>query len=103
MFTLKLPIIITLISLLPLYILIMHFIVLNVGLYEFAKKYLLKYPWWMPFKLAVTFFPYQLLLGYSALRAVIRESMHKTGWEKTRHVNAHRATQTIKISNSPNI
>jgi len=93
MFTVKLPILITLLSLLPLYILTMHLVVLNVGLYEFTKKYSFKYPRWMPFKIIITFLPFQILLGISAVRAVIREFRKKTSWEKTVHVNAHRSVQ----------
>lgn len=93
MFTVKLPILITLLSLLPLYILTMHLIVLNVGLYEFTKKYSFKYPRWIPIKVIVTFLPFQILLGISAIRAVIREFRKKTSWEKTVHVNAHRSVQ----------
>ncbi|HYE60145.1 MAG TPA: glycosyltransferase [Candidatus Kapabacteria bacterium] len=90
MFTVKLPILLTLLSLLPLYLLMIHFVVLNVGLYEFTKKYGMKYPWYMPMKVGLTFIPFQLLLGVSAVRAVYRELAKQTTWEKTEHVNAHR-------------
>ncbi|MFA6427699.1 MAG: glycosyltransferase [Candidatus Magasanikbacteria bacterium] len=92
-FTVKLPILVTLLSILPLYMLVINFIVLNIGLYEFTKKYNLKYPRWIMFKLLITFLPYQIILGYSSLRAVVREMRHKNTWEKTAHVNAHRAVQ----------
>ena len=91
MFQMKLPLLITMISLLPFYNLVMHFIVLNIGLYEFTKKFHLPYPWWMPLKLAVTFIPFQLGLGVGAIRALYRELLKNTAWEKTRHVNAHRS------------
>jgi glycosyltransferase XagB len=35
-------------------------------------------------------FPYHLLLGAAALRAVLRERRGERGWEKTAHVGAHR-------------
>jgi cellulose synthase/poly-beta-1,6-N-acetylglucosamine synthase-like glycosyltransferase len=37
-------------------------------------------------------FPYHLLLGAAALRAVLRERRGERGWEKTAHVGAHRQT-----------
>ena len=40
MFQMKLPLLITMISLLPFYNLVMHFIVLNIGLYEFTKNFI---------------------------------------------------------------
>jgi hypothetical protein len=39
-----------------------------------------------------TFMPYQLILGFSAVRAVYRELQREHGWEKTDHVGAHRAS-----------
>lgn len=93
-FTVKLPILMALISMLPLYILIMHFVILNIGLHEFTRKYNIKYPLWMPLKLAVTFIPFQLVLGYSALRAVYRDRKNNNTWEKTEHLNAHRPLES---------
>lgn len=89
-FTVKMPILFTLLSMLPIYILILHVVVLNVGLYEFAKKYRMPYPIWMPLKVLVTFIPFQLVLGVSSLRAVYRTMLKQNAWEKTEHVNAHR-------------
>lgn len=90
MFTVKLPMLLTLLSMLPLYILALHVIVLNVGLYEFARKYHKPYPFWMPFKVIATFIPFQLALGFSAVRAVFRNILRQNAWEKTEHINAHR-------------
>src|SRR5215218_10024931 len=41
-------------------------------------------------RLLVGTFPYHLLLGAAALRAVLRERRGERGWEKTAHVGAHR-------------
>lgn len=90
MFTVKLPVALAIFSFVPSFLLLMQMIFLNVGLFEFTRKYNLKYPFWISLKVAITFIPFQLLLGYSALRAVYREASDKTGWEKTEHFNAHR-------------
>lgn len=100
MFTLKLPIILTLISFVPLYLLILYVILLTVGLYEFTQKYRLRFPRWMPLKVLLTFLPFQFLLGWSAVRAVFRENLHKNSWEKTAHINAHRVATVPDITMS---
>lgn len=97
-FTVKLPIVLALISNVPQYILFLHLVLLSVGLYEFTKKYSLRYSWWMPLKILVTFLPFQILLGVSAIRALYREFTHQNAWEKTRHVNAHRLAKTARSS-----
>jgi glycosyltransferase XagB len=41
-------------------------------------------------RLVLGTFPYHLVLGWAALRAVVRERRGERGWEKTAHVGAHR-------------
>lgn len=88
--TLKLPFLIALFSILPLVMLLLQFITNAIGLYEFTRAHKLKYPFWMPLKLLISFFPYQILLGISAGRAVVRLILKENAWEKTLHINAHR-------------
>lgn len=38
----------------------------------------------------ITFLPYQIILSFSALRAVIRQIRGNNSWEKTTHTNSHR-------------
>ncbi len=87
----KLPVWVSLFSMLPLYLLVLQMAVAIVGLKEFTKEYNLHMPFYFPIKLAFSFIPYQLLLGYSSLRAVLHYIQSKTAWEKTAHVNAHRS------------
>lgn len=89
-FTLKLPVVVSLFSFIPLYIFLLQLVVYIVGLYEFTNSYGLKLPFWMPFKLLVVFYPYQLMLAYSAFRAMWRLITRANLWEKTLHTNAHR-------------
>lgn len=89
-FTLKLSIVLSMLTLLPLILLFIQLVMLNVGLYEFTKSYNLKYPIWMSLFTFVFFYPYQILLGLSAFRAVIRMVTRNINWEKTHHINAHR-------------
>jgi len=87
---LKLPLALAILSIIPAYLLLMQMLTANVGLYEFTRKYNFKYSILVPIKLFITFIPYQLILGFSALRATIRLVFRNTNWEKTAHVNAHR-------------
>lgn len=89
-FTQKLPVVISLLSLAPLLILILQVLTFVVGLYEFTKSYRLKFTLWMAFKVVVTFYPYQLMLMVSSVRAFYRIIFGHDNWEKTLHTNVHR-------------
>jgi cellulose synthase/poly-beta-1,6-N-acetylglucosamine synthase-like glycosyltransferase len=86
----KLPVWIAMIALLPAYMLIGQYILNLVGLYEFAEAHNIRLSRWTGFKLLLAFYPYQVLLGVSAVRGVVRELKGVNNWEKTRHLNAHR-------------
>jgi hypothetical protein len=93
MLLIKLPIVATLVLLLPGYLLLAHALLGAVGLYEFTRAHGLRARWYAPLQLLVTYIPYQWALGYAALRAVWREVRGQTNWEKTAHVGAHRQQQ----------
>jgi hypothetical protein len=40
--------------------------------------------------MAVAWYPYQLVLAYAAVRAMKRQLLGRSDWEKTQHVGAHR-------------
>ena len=88
---LKLPIVIALLTTIPMYLLLLQLVTYNIGLYEFTKEYDLKYSFWMVIKLLLTFYPYQILLGFSSFRAAFRLISKNNIWEKTAHINAHRS------------
>ncbi len=88
---LKLPIVIALLSFMPVIPMLLALAIQLVGLREFASHYgtplrLLDYV-----RLVFGFPCYQVFLAYAALRAVARELCGQRGWEKTSHVGAHRA------------
>lgn len=89
-FTQKLPILVSLFSFVPFFLLLLQIMTQIVGLYEFTKAYSLKFPFWLPLKIFVTFYPYQLVLMLSSFRAFYRLFFSLNGWEKTLHINAHR-------------
>jgi glycosyltransferase XagB len=90
MILLDLPVLAALITFVPLVATLATLAVEAAGLGEFCRSYghrarLLDY-----LRLLVGTFPYHLLLGAAALRAVLRERRGERGWEKTAHVGAHR-------------
>jgi glycosyltransferase XagB len=90
MILLDLPVLAALITFVPLVPTLATLAVEAAGLGEFCRNYghrarLLDY-----LRLLVGTFPYHLLLGGAALRAVLRERRGERGWEKTAHVGAHR-------------
>jgi cellulose synthase/poly-beta-1,6-N-acetylglucosamine synthase-like glycosyltransferase len=86
----KVPVVVAMISMLPLYLLIIQYGISLAGLYEFTAVHHLKPSPLSPIWLAISFLPFQWMLGYSALRAVWRQLMRNTSWEKTQHLGAHR-------------
>jgi cellulose synthase/poly-beta-1,6-N-acetylglucosamine synthase-like glycosyltransferase len=90
-FFVKMPPLIAMILWLPCYMLIGQYVLNVVGLYEFASAHGLKLSKTMWLKMLAAFYPFQVLLGISALRAVFRELKGVNTWEKTKHVNAHRS------------
>lgn len=85
---------IALINITPLLLLGFYLIVQNVALYEFTRIYNKKWSWKLVPKMIIWFFPYQFLLSFSSFRAMVRQIKQQTSWEKTEHVNAHRAAPT---------
>jgi cellulose synthase/poly-beta-1,6-N-acetylglucosamine synthase-like glycosyltransferase len=86
----KAPVLIALLSYLPVLMLLAHVITAIVGLYEFADAHGLRPSWRTVAMIIIAWFPYQLVLSYAALRALRRQLMGVNNWEKTAHVGAHR-------------
>ncbi len=97
MFTIKTPTIIAIILDMPFYLLIAHFLLAVVGLYEFTDAHGLKPSWKTPFVMALTYLPYQWMLSYAALRAMTRQLRGINNWEKTKHVGAHRQAVSTTV------
>ncbi len=89
---LKLPVLVAMVAFLPLYAVAFQFLLFAIGAFLFSREYGQRLPFHLPFLMAVTFLPYQWILGFSAMRAAYREFEAKTNWEKTLHLGAHRRT-----------
>jgi cellulose synthase/poly-beta-1,6-N-acetylglucosamine synthase-like glycosyltransferase len=90
MVTLKAPVLVAMVSTLPLYMVGVQFLISIVGLREFTTAHGLKRSRLSAIVLALAFLPYQWLLSYAAVRAVVRQLAHINTWEKTTHTGAHR-------------
>ncbi|MCL4353107.1 glycosyltransferase [Patescibacteria group bacterium] len=86
----KVSLLLALFSFLPLFLFVLQAVTIIIGLHKFTKEYRLKFPLWMPFKIILVFYPYQLLHAFSSFRALYRIIRNQNGWEKTHHANEHR-------------
>jgi len=99
MLVLKAPMVLVMLSFLPVLAMAAHFLTSVVGLYEFADAHGLKARPGTVVKMALTWFPYQFVLGYAAVRALRRHLAGADDWEKTQHVGAHRTvTETTETA-----
>ena len=90
MLAFKTPVLVALISYLPVAMLLAHFLTSVLGLYEFTDAHGLQASPKAVVHMAIVWFPYQLLVSYAALRAVRRQMKGVSNWEKTQHIGAHR-------------
>lgn len=93
--TQQLPVLVSMLSYIPFYILILIVTIQIVGIFEFTKAYKYKFYWYLPFKMLVSYFPYIALLTYASSRAVFKYFLSQTAWEKTVHSNEHRKMEVM--------
>jgi cellulose synthase/poly-beta-1,6-N-acetylglucosamine synthase-like glycosyltransferase len=91
--TLKVPVIVAMLSLSPFYFLLFKYIADLIGLTEFCRLYGFKLRLRDVAVFTAGFLPYQILLNVSALRAVVRHIRGDSSWEKTTHTGAHRVAR----------
>ncbi len=91
-FVVHAPVLVAMVSFLPVLLLVAHFLTAVVGLYEFTDAHQLKATPGTVIKMALTWLPYQLVLSYAALRAFRRQLAGRGEWEKTQHIGAHRTS-----------
>lgn len=86
----KAPVLVAMIATLPLYMVGIQYLITVFALSEFIAAHHLRRRHLLWLKLAIAFFPYQWLLAYAAIRAVLRQVRRVNTWEKTTHTGAHR-------------
>jgi glycosyltransferase XagB len=90
MVLLDLPVLAAMLTFVPLVPTLAAVAVEAAALGEFCRSYHRRATPLDYLRLLLGTFPYHLLLGAAALRAVLRERRGERGWEKTAHVGAHR-------------
>lgn len=85
----RLPILVALVTFLPVVPMATNVAFQAIGLRDFGKQYDLSIGWRHYARLVIGAFPYMLVLSAAALRAVWREWTGRRNWELTRHVGAH--------------
>lgn len=93
--------IVSLIANIPLLVLALFLIIQSIALYEFTRQYKRSWSPWYIIKIVIFYMPYQIILGISAIRAIVRQFKNQIGWEKTEHINAHRAEPLSSIEPLP--
>src|SRR5260370_23717610 len=102
MFTLKIPVLIAITLYLPFYLLVAHFTLTVIGLYEFTYAHGLKPTWKTLLVMALGYLPYQWVLPYASVRATLRQPRGINNWVKTQHIATHRQATAIEATASPN-
>jgi glycosyltransferase XagB len=97
MFFVKMPELVAMITTLPLYMIVIHYVISVIGLYEFVAAHGLKRVPLMPIKLLIWYLPYQWILNFSSLRALWRFVRGINNWEKTVHTGALRKDEVDTI------
>ncbi len=90
---LDLPVWVALVTYIPLIPTLVTLFVELVGFHEFCGLYGIRARARDYLRLVLGTVPYQVLLSFAAVRAVVRELRGDGSWEKTSHANAHRSTQ----------
>jgi cellulose synthase/poly-beta-1,6-N-acetylglucosamine synthase-like glycosyltransferase len=93
-----LPLWMSMITFLPAYCLVLGIFIDLAGLHEFVKVHKRQWRWTEALTLVLAFFPYQILLGIGAIRAVVRYIQGTSNWEKTAHIGQHRGNASAKSS-----
>jgi cellulose synthase/poly-beta-1,6-N-acetylglucosamine synthase-like glycosyltransferase len=93
-----LPLWMSMITFLPAYCLVLGIFIDLAGLHEFVKVHKRQWRWTEALTLVLAFFPYQILLGIGAIRAVVRYIQGTSNWEKTAHIGQHRGNAPAKSS-----
>jgi hypothetical protein len=91
----KLPVFVAVLTFIPLYGFGLQACIDMLGLVEFMQSHGDAISLRVLLNAAVGYFPYQWLLAFSSLRAIVRQARNQTNWEKTAHLGAHRRAEEL--------
>jgi len=86
---------VALLSYIPIYLLLTQLVINLMGIREFTLAYGKPLPFGFRLKMLLFYYPFQLMLSVSAMRAVVRFLQGSNSWEKTSHANLHRNAATV--------
>ncbi|GAB2988327.1 glycosyltransferase [Nocardioides montaniterrae] len=89
MLTVHVPLPVAMVALLPIVPTVVTFAVETAAVGDFARCYGLPVRLRDYVRVVLGAVPYQLLLAFAAMRAVVREVVGSRGWEKTEHAGLH--------------
>ena len=92
LFYFKLPVFVALLSFAPLYAVGLQMLANLAAILVFGRLFCVRIPRWLLARMPFLYLPYQWLIGFSALRAIVRHVRGEGEWEKTEHRGAHRAS-----------
>lgn len=91
----KLPVFVAVLTFIPLYGFGLQACIDMLGLVEFMQSHGGGISLRVLLNAAVGYFPYQWLLAFSSLRAIVRQARNQTNWEKTAHLGVHRRAEEL--------
>jgi len=94
----RLPVLAAMITLTPLYVVGLQLLAGTIGLIEFGRLYGERVPVSLVARMPLTWLACQWLIGFSALRAMVRLARGRSNWEKTEHTGAHRVAPALSAA-----
>src|SRR5579884_616947 len=95
-FFVKRPLVMAMLTFLPLYCFLMAVFIDVAGLHEFLIAHDRPWRWREAIIMLLAFFPYQAILGWASVRAVYRQLRGASDWEKTAHIGQHRSQAALQ-------
>lgn len=86
----KMPVFFAVLTFIPLYGFILQALIDMLGLIEFMQSHGTSISVKVLLSAALGYIPYQWLLAFSAVRAIVRQARNQTNWEKTAHLGVHK-------------
>ena len=99
----KVPLVVAMMTFLPIVPTMLTLVVETVGLGDFKRLYHVQVRPRDYARLLLGAFPYQLFLAAAAVRAAIREGRGINAWEKTEHLNAHRPAEAPALAHATGV
>lgn len=92
------PVPVAMVTALPLYAMLLQFVINVAGLFVFTRAHGLRPTVGTALTVILLYWPYQFLLNVAALLALWRQARRIATWDKTQHVGAHRAVHARGVT-----